>query len=332
MAILILAPRSDVHVQAVAAHLQRFNVAVDYYSLPALLKRFTFHLRLGLAGPESRLRTIDVTADQQASMDLFTYSAVWLRRPGKVKSIEMPEPWASRLVETESNRAVEGFFRVIPTLWINDPAAHSEALYKVRQLEIARQCGLNIPDTLITNDPVAVKEFYSACDGEVIYKLVDESSGLHLPAYEVPRGIPTLPLRPEDLVNIEQVRYSLHLFQRCIDKSFDLRLTIVGRKIFSVEIHSQQGKGKFDFRLDYSVPMKVHHLPEPIAQSCLELMRRLGLNFGAVDLCVDKQGNYHFFEINPAGQWLWMESELELPISLELASVLAGLESPLIPQ
>ncbi len=181
-----------------------------------------------------------------------------------------------------------------------------------------------MPDTLVTNDPASAESFYDECSGEVIYKFIDEGTGRFFPIYETPHGIPTMPLRSEDLSSLDQVRHSLHLFQRKIAKQSDLRVTVIGQKIFAVEIHSQEGKGALDFRLDYSVPMNVYRLPDEVCQRCLDFTGKMNITFAAFDLCLGRDGRYYFFEANPAGQWLWMELGLKIGISYELARVLAS--------
>ena len=78
--------------------------------------------------------------------------------------------------------------------------------------------------------------------------------------------------------------------------------------------------------------MSPERLPDGVAESCLNLMNCLGLEFGAMDLACGEDGRYWFFEVNPAGQWLWMEKALELPICEEVARLLAGKSPPRLPQ
>ena len=59
----------------------------------------------------------------------------------------------------------------------------------------------------------------------------------------------------------------------------------------------------------------MHALPEEIATACQRLMKALNLRFGAVDLVLAPNGQYYFLEINPNGQWLWLEDKLGFPIT-----------------
>lgn len=330
MTILILSSASDLHAQAVIAHLTEMGMPVTLWSQQELLDKWRLIFEVSGSGFNCRLRVDNSSTDEDGQpIDLTQFRAVWLRRPGVIKSIPLPEPWMESLAAWESKRALEAIYRMLPCLWVNHPAKENEALLKLRQLELARQCGLAIPETVVTNDGERAAEFYKSCGGELIYKMIDEGSFRYFPAYEVVRGIPTMPFRESDLEHLKQVRLSLHLFQRKVRKACDLRVTVVGSKLFAVEISSQEGKGDLDFRLDYSVPIKTHDLPGELSGRLIDLVGRFGLNFAAIDLCIDETGNYVFFELNPAGQWLWMEKALGVQISLAVARLLAGEDPPL---
>ena len=58
----------------------------------------------------------------------------------------------------------------------------------------------------------------------------------------------------------------------------------------------------------------------------LALRRRLGLWYGAIDLRRAPDGEFVFLEINPAGQWLFVEYATGQPIAQELAALLARLD------
>jgi hypothetical protein len=332
LSVLILAPQSDEHARAVLQHLADMAVPATCWAAKDLLSYSRLDFRLDNSGAACSLgerRDESTTRPDTPSIDLFAFRSVWLRRPGRVRAQPMPERWMGSLVEWESSRALDAIFRIIPALWVNAPAAEHEARLKLKQLDMARGCGLGVPETLVTNDPRTAAEFVERMDRSVVYKLIDEGSHRYFPDYEVVKGIPTMPLREADLEHLHQVSTSLHLFQRRIEKRSDIRVTVVGRQLFAVEIMSQVGRGNLDFRLDYSVPMNRYNLPASVEQSCLALVSKLGLNYGAIDLGVTPDGEYVFFEVNPAGQWLWMELRLELPISLAMARLLAGADEPL---
>jgi len=322
--VLILSSQDDLHAETVKRHLVEMDVNVDYFRYDDFVQHSKISYRPG--GYDN-----DCFIDRaQGCLDLHSYSAIWHRRPGKIVAGKLPEPWIQQMVEQESRNALDGMLHHLQCLWVNHPRKDYECLQKLWQLHVAVEVGLVIPKTLVTNQPQEVEQFFKECDGQVVYKLISELSNFAIPAYETPRGISTLPLREEDLVHLNQVLLSPHFFQQCIPKAFDLRVTIIGEKIFCIKIDSQAGEGKLDWRHDYSVDMYSFELPEEIAEQCLALMRKLKLNYGAIDLILSPDNKYYFLEINCAGQYMWIEQRTEMPISLELARLLAGVAKPLV--
>jgi glutathione synthase/RimK-type ligase-like ATP-grasp enzyme len=101
---------------------------------------------------------------------------------------------------------------------------------------------------------------------------------------------------------------------------------VVGDRMFTAAIHSQETDYRVDFRMDMNrARIEAHDLPAEVAAHLAELMRRLGLIYGAIDMRVTPDGRYVFLEINPAGQWLFIEGRTGQPISAAVAQALAGL-------
>ncbi|MNE53265.1 Ribosomal protein S6--L-glutamate ligase [compost metagenome] len=105
------------------------------------------------------------------------------------------------------------------------------------------------------------------------------------------------------------------IYQELIEKEFEVRVTVVGEKVFSASIDSQSDNDtKIDWRKKKLVFTKVE-LPFEIEYLCIEIVKKLNLLFGAIDLIKDKNGNYIFLEINPNGQWAWIETQTGIEIS-----------------
>ncbi len=322
--VLILSSPDDAHASAVSAKLDELKVSYDFFRFDSFLQESTISFQLGVSKPTCSLQL------NTGKLDFNSYLSIWHRRPGKIKTGSFIEPWINQMVEHESRSALDGMLRSVSCLWVNFPPNDHACLQKLWQLKIAQQVGLSIPETLVTNNEELVKEFFERCEGQVVYKMISEATNFSIPAYETPSGIATLPLRIDDLPFLKQVKHSPHLFQRSIKKTFELRATVVGKKIFCIKIDSQAGEGKIDWRHDYTVAMDPFELPDDIAANCLELMRRLGLNYGAIDLIHSQSGEYIFIEINCAGQYLFAEERAKLPISMEMAKLLAGQSEPII--
>lgn len=84
-------------------------------------------------------------------------------------------------------------------------------------------------------------------------------------------------------------------------------------------------EAQLDFRRDYrSLRYEVHQLPAAIQQALLEMNRRFGLQYAAVDLLYKEDGRYLYLETNPVGQLGWLEQPTGLPLFRTLARFLAG--------
>ena len=323
--VLILSTPQDVHAAAVASHLTALGATPHFFSFDQLIADTTLRVTIDPERYASNLTLVGA-----GRIDLREIDAVWSRRPGIIRTSGLPEPWMETMIHNEGLNVIWGLLRSLNCLFVNHPASDHEASFKLWQLEVARRVGLTIPKTIVTNVPEAVAEFYEQCRGEVVGKLVSESSNWFLPKYET-LGVPTLALSEADLAHLGQVAAAPHLFQERIDKRHDIRVTAIGQRLFPVRIDSQVGSGTVDWRTDYSVPMEKTTLPNDVYEACLALLRALALNYGSIDLAVDRQGRHVFFEINCAGQYNWMEDRIAgLDLSLELAKLLIGQCEPIV--
>ncbi|HEY9732626.1 MAG TPA: hypothetical protein V6C89_11980 [Drouetiella sp.] len=322
--VLILSSPEDPHAIKVAAHLSVLDTTVSYWKFDSFVHDGQMFFDLSQSNRSFSLQ------DDGKTLDVAGFDSIWFRRPGTIKSKQFFEPWVQTVIESEAEQALKGILYSLPCLWVNFPMRHEASSLKLFQLEVAKNLGLEIPETIVTNDPQQALSFYEKYDGEVIYKLITEKTNFHLPRFEFPHGIPTLPVRKMDLEHFQQVRHAPHLFQQKIGKQSDIRVTVIGKKVFPFNIESQAGGGKIDWRTDYKVPMQACALPDQISQGCLNLLRRMGLNYGAIDFCLDADGRYVFLEVNSAGQYLWLEDLTEVPLSREMALLLAGKSEPLV--
>ncbi len=322
--VLILSSREDVHATRVEHCLQELGVRTQYWRFDPFVHDCQLNFSISNSQNLFQFNLEDVP------MDMSSFSSIWFRRPGPLKSKAFFQPWIEQMMMVEARQALMGMLYALPCLWVNYPARDTSATLKLFQLQVAKNVGMTLPETIVTNEPGIARAFYEKFGGNVIYKLVAETSNFSLPSFEFPHGIPTLPLREVDLKHLEQVRHAPHLFQERVDKQSDVRVTVIGKKVFATHIESQKGTGKLDWRNDYSVPMTEWQLPDELSEQCIAMLKALGLNYGAFDFCLDKNGRYVFLEVNPAGQYLWVEERTEQPLSKEMALLLAGQSAPLV--
>jgi len=116
------------------------------------------------------------------------------------------------------------------------------------------------------------------------------------------------------------------LFQKNINKDFEIRTVYLEGNFYSMAIFSQANeKTKIDFRYyNTKQPNRVSafNLPKEIECKLNDLMKDLNLNFGSLDLIVDNKGDYYFLEINPVGQFGMTSTPNNFQIEKEVALIL----------
>ena len=186
---------------------------------------------------------------------------------------------------------------------------------------MASEIGFKVPDTVITSDPERVVAFYKYHPGGIVVKLLAVSP-------LVGRVIYTNIVTPEYMDKIQSVKFAPAIFQELLPKSYELRVTVVGDRVFSAKIYSQEDSiTALDWRTqpevnDFSVRMEISTLPQDIKGKTLELMKRLGLRYGSLDMVVMPDGEYVFLEINPSGQWHFVQLKTGAQIAEALANLL----------
>lgn len=204
--------------------------------------------------------------------------------------------------------------------WLNSPLAIFDAENKPRQLSVAIQVGFDVPETLVTNSYEKASEFLGQAPS--IGKPL-RTSLLALKSGE--RAIFTTRLSGLSKTVSEAIEVAPIIFQREIPKRCDVRVTVVGQQAFAAEIHSQDNEETLtDWRKGGHADLmhSTHELPKEIVQKCIDITRFFQLKFSAIDLVLDRFGKYWFLEMNPNGQWAWIESRTGLPISKAIANEL----------
>jgi len=307
--ILVLTGRDDLTADAVVDELSRRRVAVVRYDTADFPLTSRLAATLGSDGWEGAL-----TGDR--SLDLATVTAVWWRRPAE---FAVPTEWpdeARAFAVSEARVGVLGVLGSLPVRWINHPAKDSAANYKPVQLAVAARVGLEVPRTVITSDPEHAKEFVGA--GEAIYKGL---SGGVLSADRRHHYIPTTVLNAGELE--DSLVGTAHLLQERVPKAFEVRLTVIGTRMFAVAIHAGSDAARLDWRTDYaSLTYEVIEVPVNVEKGVRLLMDELGLYFGAFDFAVTPDGRWVFFEVNPNGQWHWLAVKAGVPMVEAMADAL----------
>jgi glutathione synthase/RimK-type ligase-like ATP-grasp enzyme len=244
--------------------------------------------------------------------------SIWYRSPGAFEFPDTLSTTERQWAMTESKLGLGGVLAALPVRWVNHPARNADASYKPVQLVTAARCGLHVADTLVTNEPEAVRRF--AGGGQTVTKAFGSPS---IREEGVRKVTFTALVTGSDLDDLRGIEASAHQFQRWIPKACEARVIVVGDRLFAAAIHAQTDETRVDWRNDYSA-LRYERVepPAPIASGVRGYCAELGLVYGAFDFVIRPDGTWVFLECNAGGQYGWIEDEIEAPISEALADVL----------
>ena len=278
------------------------------------------HARVTLAfGPDHPPR--GRVAIDSAGFDWSEIGAVWYRRPEPFSLSSALTAEEKEFAYHECTSVMQGTWRSFDAFWVNHPDRIRIAESKPLQLTIARRLGFTLPRTVFTNDPDEVRALWEACGGAIVYKSMTQG----VLGQSLQKSVYTNRVGAEHLARTDLLANAPGLFQEEIPKAADLRITVIGERLFPVEIRSQTDPdGTLDWRRG-EVPRMDHvpcTLPAQVEAACLALNRALGLHYSAIDMVLTPEGDHVFLEINPSGQFGWIESVTGLPLIQTLADLL----------
>lgn len=276
--------------------------------------------------------TVTITADRseigcrlttpKGDFGLDDFSAWWIRRRPTMRTT--PNSSSEEVfLETQRVHFLQGFIQLVSyTARCVDPLDRVlRAQSKALQLKLALKNGLLIPSTFSGGDPSIALDWISHTDGPLCSKAIEagrftDESGQQFGRYTSPferRGL-------DDLASLQDCPVTIQEF---IPKLLELRVTVIGQRILTAAIDTSTSnqESKVDWRhYDWAnTKYSVFQLPSEMQLRILALMKDLGLTFGAIDLILDPQGRYVFLEVNPIGQFLWIEDLTDLPICRTMA-------------
>lgn len=317
--ILVISNGDDAHADHIEAMLRERGAMFMRFDPAMFPVAATLSVSYEPAGRSRRTLRVG-----EQHLDLREVTAVWYRRPGIPGAHAGIEDRAAReFVQEECRQLIQDVWSSVDCAWLPaQPAIVKSAGQKATQLKIAGELGFELPPTLITNSPTDLLEFYRRHDGDIVCKLagsaLQKSVGWTFARY-------TEAVSTRDIAHAQAITLCPMIFQARVPKQVELRITVVGRQVFAAEIHSQTSNHtRLDWRRydDHNTPHSVHVLPAAIEARCRELVGHLGLRYGAIDMIQTPDGRYVFIEINPNGQYLWIEHQTGLPISKAICELL----------
>jgi glutathione synthase/RimK-type ligase-like ATP-grasp enzyme len=257
------------------------------------------------------------------SLDISNVSVAWLRHFDltEMNFYGHKEPFNTFLFQ-QWHDAIQILQRNLSCRWINSPQSVAQADDKGKQLAAAKAVGFDIPSTLITNDPKAALDFCNLHRCNLIIK------ALHHHSVELGGKIYSVHTRTVKRKDIRRLAALIHIpciLQEKISKKSELRISVVGDRVFPAKVSFLPNQKDEDIHRYRAADLKIEadkSFSQSNAERCRKLVKSLGLKYAALDFVVDKKNHPVFLEMNPAGDWLWIEEKTRQPITKAVVSLI----------
>lgn len=308
--VLIVSNSLDIHVDELEKHLA--SQGQDFFRLN--LDKFPRDYDIALnATSQGEINYQFNHLPSNVSFGNKDIKSVWVRKKAPFSFVSDDlQPQEKAFAEQEAEFLLNGFLHSLDCYWMSHPRDLRASQWKVEQLSRASRYGFRVPDTLLSNNPEDVINFYHKHHQRIITKPISDSA-LAADKVEVDEivapGVMTTLITPEHIEHIEAVREFPCCFQQYIEKQFEVRATVIGDKIFSARIDSQADKRTAVDMRDFSVEIDYDawQLPDAVASQCIEFVHSYGLQYGAMDLIYTPDNEFVFLENNPGGQFWFVE-------------------------
>lgn len=309
MPVLILSDRFDSHADVVIDKLSKqgipsFRLDLDVESLE--------HTTISFNGG---MWAINTDSTSFCSNDI---TCVWCRRPFVELSLQEQQiiDVDFRIWKNEWNKTLLGLYNTLKILpWLNPLRKAYKGENKYYQMQIAQEVGFLLPETIISNDKTQLLEFVRKYNKAILKLMAQDIYYVEDVGF---RGFYTNIVTENDLLRFNEQSENPIVLQNYIEKKYEIRYTVVGNQHLVCRIDSQQSQqAKYDWRR-YDLPHTPHvgiTPPVDIQEKVSAFMKKLNLEFGALDFIVTPSNEWYFLEINCMGQWLWIEQLTNLPIS-----------------
>ncbi len=230
----------------------------------------------------------------------FSNCAYFYNRGRKFKELkienesQLPDFIFDKYILNEFTSIVNFFYELINKKSIG--SFYTQSHSKLNQLKLAQDVLLDIPKSILVQNNSLSNEFKYH---PIITKAVQDNIAIrHEGVLFIQR------VQMVDLESMEDLFYP-SFFQIEIKKAFEIRSFYLDGTFYSIQYYSDSKK--IDMRDNYNSSIfEPFELPEFIEKKLREIMLKLRLNSGSIDLIKSTDGKYYFLEINPNGQYDWV--------------------------
>jgi glutathione synthase/RimK-type ligase-like ATP-grasp enzyme len=240
---------------------------------------------------------------------------IWWRRVRADQSLEVEigDKHQLDLINNDCRGALNGVLAAAFTgIWVSRPDSTLRASDKLFQLSIAKQCGFRVPDTLVSQCRNEVEEFVDRHHRNVIVKPVVGAVG---------PLIYTQFMRDPTCLDAASFQACPAVYQEYISGTRHIRLNCFGDRSYAAVIETEE----LDWRPNLKVPIAQWDVPDSLHGRVRGVLDKLDLAMGVFDFKLTPDGEVVWLEVNPQGQFLFLEPLTKLPLGERFADYLLGL-------
>lgn len=290
--ILIVSSSQDLHGLLVAKELRKKGIQVSYLEIDNMEK---YKLNWCLNQPPKST----ITFPDGEVIKIDSIPVIWWRRTFSRQNV------IDEAEEKKKNCSYSNFINKSWPIsirnalmashtgkWISRPDATEQASDKIMQLKLARKVGFSVPETIISNNPEEVRRFEKRHPNGIIIK----------PLVSTEKILWTLKTDTSTLTD-ESIQACPSIYQEYITGTKHLRINCFGEYCFAAQIETAD----VDWRPNLNVPITSYELSTDFKLKLRKILADLNLEMGIFDFKISEDGTPVWFEVNPQGQWLFLE-------------------------
>lgn len=230
--------------------------------------------------------------------------SIYFRKPAQEDLAGVYEEKYHQFSYRESYSLIEGIVEFFPGKCLSKPSIMRRSGNKAFQALTASEVGFRMPELSITNsiDSVGKVSTHKSIVKPLSVGTISDKSHKEYVQTNL----------YDEKFDTSLLKHTPAYFQHYVKKDYEVRVTFVGKKSFSVRIDSED---LVDWRkLGNKVFYSTYEIPEVIYGNCLSYLEKTKMEFGCFDFII-REDEWYFLEMNSNGQWAWLEFETGLPIS-----------------
>lgn len=243
------------------------------------------------------------------SIRLGDCGLLWMRRIRANQLLaEQVTPAHRDIINSDCRGALSGLLATkFRGKWYSHPEASFRASDKVAQLQVAHDCGFRVPRTLVSQSQSDIAAFFDREGGRMIVKAV---VGVAEPFLR------TMLIEDLETFNSDAFAVSPAIYQEFVPGTRHLRILSYGGMSRAGIIDTPD----VDWRPNLNVPIEAYVVDAALQRRIDGVLDALGLSMGVIDIKIDDAGDFVWLEVNPQGQFAFLEPLTGQSLLRDLAS------------